>query len=121
VNQYTITGEEVDLVDRQPSFTAEATSPAKVATAANPSERAGDWMSYEVTVTNTGNVRLSDIEGPGFEFDALEPGESRSKTVRRLKTSLDASEGKVQSLGKLASARNGENSVQSEVKAAPSR
>lgn len=115
VDEYTITGQEVDLVDRQPSFTVEASQQVAAEPALNSSAKAGDWISYEVTVTNTGNVRLSDLEGSGFSIQELDAGESKSATITRLRTGADASSRGAQEKSKIATARNGDIKIQAEI------
>lgn len=115
VDQYTITGEEVDLIQRQPSFSVAVSEPIPSTATNNSSDKAGTWLSYDVTVTNTGNVRLRDVTGPGFSFASIDAGETKTSTVRKLQTSLKASAGKVTGLGKMATAQNGETKVQSRI------
>ncbi len=115
VDEYTITDQEVDLVDRQPSFTVEASQQVAAEPALNSSPKAGDWISYEVTVTNTGNVRLSALEGSEFSIKELDAGESKSATITRLRTSADASSRSAQEKSKIATARNGDIKIQAEI------
>ncbi|MFC9932713.1 exo-alpha-sialidase [Glutamicibacter sp. NPDC127525] len=114
VDEYTVTGEEVDLLDRQPAFSVEVSQPAVADRPGNSSSRAGAWVNFEVTVTNTGNVRLTDLEGPGFSVVELAAGQSRTATISRLLTSLEISEGKLTKGSLLATASNGHREVEAE-------
>ncbi|MGH3654369.1 exo-alpha-sialidase [Glutamicibacter sp.] len=114
VDEYTITGEEVDLLDRQPAFRVEVSGPSVVERQGNSSSKAGGWVEYEVTVTNTGNVRLTDLGGPGFSVAELAAGESRTANISRLLTSLEISEGKLAKDPLLATASNGQREVEAE-------
>lgn len=66
---YTITGEEVNLVDRKPSLSFTRTAGEVVDVDGSGFASVGDTITFTSKVTNTGNVTVTGISGNGAPFD----------------------------------------------------
>ncbi len=119
VDEYTVTGEEVDLVERRPALSIEVSEPSIGAPNGNSSSAAGKWVTYEITVANTGNVALTGIEGPGFEVKELLAGETKTTTIRRLLSSFDTSSSNLTRAPLTATANNGQRQIETQYSMAP--
>lgn len=77
LNDYVITSDEVDVLDRRPSLSAEANDPVVNDLDADGYASAGDTVTYEASVRNSGNVRLTGLQGDGWEAEELAAGGKR--------------------------------------------
>nr|WP_276547929.1 exo-alpha-sialidase [Brachybacterium muris] len=89
-----VTGDEVDLRVRAPELNLESTAPAATDVDGDGFDSVGDTIEVAVTVTNTGNVRLTGITG-AVEAEALAVGESLTATVTHTLTEADVAAGSV--------------------------
>lgn len=105
---YTITGDEVDLLVRNPQLTGTA-SVAWNDVDGDGFANAGDTVTTTVTVTNSGNVTLTDVAAPGAgsPVDALAPGESATFVSSRDVTADELAAGQVQASTVAATGHNG--------------
>lgn len=105
---YTVTGDEVDLLVRKPALSGTA---AVVWDDADGSgfANAGDTVTTTATVTNSGNVTLTDVAaaGVGSSTEALAPGESATFTATRNVTAAELAAGEIQGTSIAASGHNG--------------
>ncbi|QDW63780.1 exo-alpha-sialidase [Oerskovia sp. KBS0722] len=116
-----LTGSPVDLVDRRPSLGATTGEPTVEDTDGNGSVNAGDVVVNQVTVRNTGNVRLTGVGATGLcTMPALAAGaEASCGTVRRTLTAADVAAGSLAGRTVTVSASNGELAVTGRVDVAP--
>lgn len=83
VNDYQVNGGEVDLLTRRPALDARSAEPVFHDLDGDGYASQGDTVSYEVTATNTGNVRLTGVAGNGLELGDLAAGASATGTLTR--------------------------------------
>lgn len=116
-----LTGEPVDLVDRRPSLAVTAGEATVEDTDANGSVNAGDVVVNQVTVRNTGNVRLTGVGATGLcTLPELAVGaEAACGTVRRTLTAADVAAGSLAGRTVTVAASNGDLAVTGQVDVAP--
>ncbi|MFD6092997.1 exo-alpha-sialidase [Oerskovia sp. NPDC060338] len=116
-----LTGEPVDLVDRRPSLAVTAGEPTVEDTDGNGSVNAGDVVVNQVTVRNTGNVRLTGVGSAGLcTLPELAAGaEASCGTVRRTLTAADVAAGSLAGRTVTVDAANGGLAVTGRVDVAP--
>ena len=86
LNDYVITSDEVDVLERRPSLSAEASDPVFKDLDADGYASAGDTVTYEASVRNSGNVRLTGLQGAGWEAEELAAGGSSTVKITRTLT-----------------------------------
>ncbi|WP_262454154.1 exo-alpha-sialidase [Arthrobacter sp. A2-55] len=105
---YTITGDEVDLMVRNPQLSGTASTAWNDADG-NGFANTGDTVTTTVTVTNSGNVPLTDVAaaGVGSPVAGLAPGQSASFTSTRAVTAEELAAGQVAASTFAAAGHNG--------------
>ncbi|MCQ9162691.1 exo-alpha-sialidase [Arthrobacter sp. STN4] len=105
---YTITGDEVDLMVRNPRLTGTA-SMAWNDVDGNGFANPGDTVTTTATVTNAGNVPLTDVAAAGTASPvaSLAPGESATFTSTRTVTAAELAAGQVAATSVAATGHNG--------------
>ncbi|MCY0904067.1 sialidase family protein [Arthrobacter sp. H14-L1] len=108
-----VTGEEVDLLVRNPRLTGTVSVRWTAKTPGWPYAAVGDTIDYSYTVTNTGNVALSNLAASGISFSqsALGVGESATATSSYAVTAADIAAGHVAGVSVGVSAENGAKSA----------
>lgn len=115
---YTITGAEVDLIDRKPSLSLSYAGGEVVDVDGSGFASVGDTVTYTSVVTNNGNVRLTAVTGFGAETFALAAGESKTATSLYTLTEADVAANKVAAKGLAVNAKNGNKVAAASVSAA---
>lgn len=105
---YTVTGDEVDLLVRNPQLSGTATVAWNDADG-NGFANTGDTATTTVTLTNSGNVALTDVAAAGVGTPAavLAPGESATFTSSRTVTADELAAGQVRASTVAATGHNG--------------
>ncbi|MBP2412991.1 sialidase-1 [Arthrobacter stackebrandtii] len=101
-----VTGDEVDLLVRNPELTATAAAVWNDVDG-NGLAGAGDTVTTTATVTNSGNVALTGVAGLGAEPATLAVGESASFTETRELTTAEIAAGAVAERSVSIAAANG--------------
>ncbi|MGO4383554.1 exo-alpha-sialidase [Specibacter sp. RAF43] len=116
---YTITGDEVDLLVRKPALAGAATVTWNDVDG-NALAGPGDTVTTTVTVTNAGNVTLTDVAaaGVGSPAASLAAGETTAFTTTRNATAAELSAGQVRASGVTATGHNGTKAAVVELSAA---
>lgn len=99
-------GNEVDLRVRTPELTLKGTAPTTTDRDEDGYDSVGDTIEVALTVTNSGNVRLTGITGT-VEAEELSAGESLTTSVTHTLTEADVAAGTVRIPGASATAVNG--------------
>ncbi len=105
---YTVTGDEVDLMVRNPALAGTASVVWNDVDGSGFAD-AGDTVTTTATVTNTGNVPLTDVAaaGVGSAQSALAPGASVVFTATRDVTSAELAAGEIRGSSIAAGGHNG--------------
>ncbi|KWR72437.1 hypothetical protein RN04_06280 [Arthrobacter sp. W1] len=114
-NEYRIIGDEVDLLVRAPGLEARAGQPVLADLDDDGYASAGDTVSYEATVQNTGNVRLTGITGGGIEIPELAAGQSATATVTRQLQASDIEQAKLAEAAETLAGNNGAKQATAEL------
>ncbi|GGL86779.1 exo-alpha-sialidase [Glutamicibacter protophormiae] len=93
LNDYVITSEEVDVLERRPALAAEAADPVVNDLDADGYASAGDTVTYTASVHNNGNVRLTSLHGAGWEAQELAAGERATVEITRTLSASDIEAG----------------------------
>ncbi|WP_125616845.1 sialidase family protein [Specibacter cremeus] len=117
---YTVTGDEVDLLVRNPALSGTAVRTWNDVNG-NGYADAGDTVTDTWTVTNTGNVTLTGVAAPGLAFAPtdLAPGASATATSTRAVTGSELSAGMAAADTANVAAANGVRTAAVTVTAAP--
>ena len=111
-----IVGDEVDLIERLPEVTIALSVASIEDVDGDGYDSAGDIVSYDATVTNTGNVRLTDVTGA---IEAAELGSEESLSESRTYTlTEDDITAESATLSSSAAATNGSLSVSADAEPA---
>lgn len=118
---YTITGAEVDLVDRKPSVALSVTASSFEDKDGSGFASIGDVVNFAVTAKNDGNVALTGVSLPGTAGAAatLAVGASAVGTMKHVVSADDLAAGKVAAQSATAMAKNGAKDVVRTVAGAP--
>jgi sialidase-1 len=109
---YTVTGDEVDLLVRKPSIAVEVTAGSVQDVDHDGFDSVGDTIAYTTTVTNDGNVSLTDVAGvPGLSATSLAVGASATATQVHTLTAADVAAGSVPAYSVGITAANGSKTV----------
>ena len=103
---FTFTGEEVDLLVRNPELSASSTAVWNDLDG-NGLAGAGDTVTTTVTATNSGNVTLTGVAGLGAEHGTLAVGASATFTETRELTAAELAAGAVAERSVALAAANG--------------
>lgn len=93
LNDYVITSDEVDVLERRPSLATEVSGPVFNDLDADGYASAGDAVTYEASVRNSGNVRLTGLHGASWEAEELAAGGSATVKITRALTAADIEAG----------------------------
>ncbi|WP_300681887.1 sialidase family protein [Nocardioides sp.] len=117
---YTITGDEVDLLVRKPALTLAIPAGTVTDVDGDGYASVGDTVTYTVTVKNTGNVTVTGLAGvAGLSTTTLAAGASTTATVVHTLTASEISAGKADTFRVVATAANGTKAVSEGYTAAP--
>ncbi|WP_269939955.1 DUF7507 domain-containing protein [Arthrobacter sp. HY1533] len=110
---YTITGDEVDVLVRKPSLAVAVAAGVLEDKDSSGFASVGDVVSFPVTVKNDGNVALTAVSVPGVAGAAttLAAGASTSGTVKHTVVAADLAAAKVDGPAVAAAAKNGVKDV----------
>ncbi len=119
---YTVTGDEVDLLVRTPKLGG------SVASSWNDVDgdryaSAGDTVTYSYAVTNTGNVALTDLWAPGIGLSqpALAVGDTANLTTTYTLTDADVAAKQLPAISVPVSAHNGSKSASVQLTQQPTK
>lgn len=107
--ELTIDGGELDLKERNPQLSVSGVSTETSDADGNRIDSVGDGVVQTVTVTNTGNVRLTDVVLDGWDGGVAELAEGASATFTRTfaLTEQQVGEGQVEEAAAVVGASNG--------------
>ncbi|PRA06827.1 sialidase [Arthrobacter sp. MYb229] len=114
VDDYQITGDEVDLLERNPGLSISVAEPEFVDKDDDGYASLGDVVAYELTVSNEGNVRLKDLQWAGNDLSALEAGQSQTASATRKLSASDIEAGTLDASTEVSTAKNGLRQVEAQ-------
>ena len=114
---YTITGDEVDLIARNPELSGTASVVWNDLNNDGLAD-AGETVTTTVTVTNSGNVPLTGVAGLGTTHGDLAVGESASFSETRELTTAELAAGAVAERSVVVTGANGAKGASSDIAAA---
>ena len=121
---YTVTGDEVDLLVRNPSLAVTVGAGTLDDVDGDGFASAGDVVRYDVAATNDGNVRLTDVSGTAAvqalaaDGSELAVGETIEETLERTLTDADIAAGTLPAPNVNVVAANGAREVSTDAEGA---